>query len=209
MSKPDLMGLAQQERAALLDLLRDLSDDQWDQPSLCSGWTVRDVAVHVVSYDELSTTALARTMVAGGLSPTRANDVALRRYAELEPDQVVDLVARCQTPRGLTAGLGGGIAVTDGTIHHQDIRRALRLPRQIPEEQLVAVLDFSLKAPTLPARANAKGLRLVATDLDWSHGSGAEVTGPGEALLMTIAGRAHALGDLSGEGLDTLRARLT
>ena len=58
MSRPDLMGLAEQERASLLDLLSGLTDEQWAAPSLCSRWTVRDVAVHVVSYDELSKPAL-------------------------------------------------------------------------------------------------------------------------------------------------------
>jgi uncharacterized protein (TIGR03083 family) len=121
---------------------------------------------------------------------------------------VVDLVARCQEPRGLTAGFGGGIALCDGTIHHQDIRRALHLHRAIGEQQLRAVLDFAQTAPTLPVRKNSRGLRLVATDVDWTSGSGPEVTGPGEAILMATAGRYQALADLSGEGLATLRRRL-
>jgi uncharacterized protein (TIGR03083 family) len=54
MSKPDLMTLAEEERTDLLALLHSLSDEQWNAPSLCTQWRVRDVATHIVSYDELS-----------------------------------------------------------------------------------------------------------------------------------------------------------
>ena len=54
----------------------------------------------------------------------------------------------------------------------------------------------------------AHGLRLRATDVDWGHGEGPEVAGPGEAILMSLAGRAVALDDLCGAGLDELATRL-
>ena len=210
MAKPDLMACAVEERSELLELLRGLTEAQWESPSLCSRWRVRDVAAHVVSYDELSAAALAATFLRGGLRIDTVNDVALGRYADLVPQGIVALVARCLRPRGLTAGLGGGIAMTDGTIHHQDIRRALGLPRTIPPRRIQAVLDFALRAPTLPARKNAAGLRLVATDIDWSRTSGAGlvVTGPAEALLMSVAGRLQALDELEGPGRATLSARV-
>lgn len=208
MTTADLMALAEQERAELLALLRGLTADQWQAPSLCAEWSVCDVATHIVSYEELSTPGLVATFLRGGLRVSAVNDVALKRYSTLGPGDVVDLVARNLRPRGLTSGFSGGIALTDGTIHQQDIRRALGLPRTIEQTRLVQVLDFSLKAPTLPARRNAKGLRLAATDVDWATGDGPEVRGPGEALLMAVAGRPVALDDLAGPGLETLRRRV-
>lgn len=208
MTKPDLMPMAEQERAALLSLARTLTPEQWDAPSLCAGWRVRDVAAHVVSYDELSTLGTVGTFLRGGLRTGRVNDLALDRYRYLSTSELVDLLARTQKPRGLPTGFRGGIALTDGTIHHQDIRRALGLARTIPADQLVAVLDFSLTAPTLPSKGNRRGLQLVATDLDWSNGEGPEVAGPAEALLMAMAGRSHAIADLHGEGLSVLSQRV-
>lgn len=208
MSNSDLMCLAQEERANILALLQQLAPEQWATRSLCSAWTVRDVAVHIVSYDELSHLGLVGTFLRGGPSVTKVNEVALRKYADLDPAGVIDLVGRTQRPRGLTAGFGGGIALTDGTIHHQDIRRALSRPRTIPPSRLTRVLDFALGAPTLPAKKNAKGLKLVATDLDWIHGDGQAVEGPAEALLMAVAGRPDALADLAGDGLPTLNNRV-
>ena len=208
MSKPDLMPLAEEERADLLALLKELTPAQWDAQSLCTHWRVRDVATHIVSYDELSVPATVATFFRGGLRTGKVNDVALARYRDLDHDGIIDLVARNLHPRGLPSGFKGGIALTDGTIHHQDIRRALGLPRTIPEHRLVPALTFSLGAPTLPTKGNAKGLKLVATDVDWAAGDGPEVTGRGEALLMAAAGRAHALDDLSGDGLPTLEKRV-
>lgn len=205
MTRPDLMPLAEAERADLLALLQGLTATQWQAPSLCSGWSVKDVATHIASYDELSKPALLGTFLRGGGNFAKVNDVALRRYESLAADEVLDLLARNLRPSGLPAAFGGGIALTDGTIHHQDIRRALGLLRTIPEDRLVPVLDFALGAPTLPAKKNAKGLKLTATDVDWTSGTGAEISGPGESLLMALAGRPHALDELSGPGLRTLR----
>lgn len=208
MSKPDLMALAEEERADLLSLLKDLTEEQWNSPSLCSQWRVRDVATHVVSYDELSTPSLVGTFLRGRLSTGQVNAVALQRYRDLMPDAIIDLLARNLRPSGLPACFGGGIALTDGTIHQQDIRRALDLPRAIPAHRLVRVLDFALGAPTLPTKKNAIGLTLLAVDTPWTTGDGPQISGPGEALLMALAGRQDALKELSGPGLPTLRHRL-
>lgn len=208
MTSPDLRPLAAEERSALLDLLRSLTPQQWETPSLCEGWSVREVAVHTVSFDALTWAQTARAFLDGRFRPGRINDAVLERYRGHRPEEVVGLLEEHLYPRGFSAGFRGGIALTDGLIHHQDIRRVLGLPRTIPEERLRPALDFAFRAPPIPAKANATGLRLVADDLDWSRGAGPEVTGPAEALLMAVTGRPDALGELGGPGLATLRARV-
>ena len=52
------------------------------------------------------------------------------------------------------------------------------------------------------AKKRVAGLRLVATDVDWSHGSGPEVSGPGEAILLAASGRPAGLAELDGAGVD-------
>jgi uncharacterized protein (TIGR03083 family) len=100
------------------------------------------------------------------------------------------------------------IALVDGTIHHQDIRRPLGQPRTIPAERLQRVLEAVPSNPRLGAGRRIRGLRLHATDIDWSHGNGPEVAGPGEALLMAITGRRSVVDELTGPGQPTLAARL-
>ena len=77
-------------------------------------------------------------------------------------------------------------------------------PTHETKAALAAALDFARYAPTIRGAWRARGVRLVATDLDWTHGKGPEVRGSGEALLMVMAGRRDALDDLTGPGKATL-----
>lgn len=206
-ARPDFMTMAVAERGEIADLVASLTADQWRAPSLCAGWTVRDVVAHMFSYDELSTLELVSRFARGRLGVARTNAVALAAYADRTPDDLVALVRGHLRPRGLTAGFGGRIALTDGTIHHQDIRRPLGLPRTIPADRLTAVLDFAKTPPTISARRRIRGLRLAATDLPWATGDGPEVSGPGEALLMALAGR-RVVDELTGPGLPELVRRI-
>ena len=93
-------------------------------------------------------------------------------------------------------------------VHGDDIRRPLGISYAYPAACAAAVAD-SYKATNLVmgSKKRIAGVKLVATDTDWSHGDGPEATGPMMALLMVIAGRKAALADLSGDGVATLSSR--
>jgi uncharacterized protein (TIGR03083 family) len=198
------MQMACEEREDFADLLAGLSHGQWEQPSLCERWRVRDVVAHVLSYDELSRWQLVLRFAKGGLVPTRINAIGVREYARRPPEQLTELMRTCIPPRGLASGFGGMIALVDGMIHQQDIRRPLGLGRAIPPNRQQTVLELALRSPAVRGAWRARGVRLVASDLDWVHGRGPEVTGPGEALLMAIAARPDALNQLTGPGKELL-----
>lgn len=204
----DGMALARAEREDLLDLLGTLTPEQWRAPSLCAGWSVHDVVAHVLSYEELGPRQLAARFARGSFRFGRVNAVGLREYADRSPAELTDLLRRHLTPTGLTAGLGGAIALTDGLIHHQDIRRPLGLPRAVPAERVRPALRTALFAPTLLGVVRVRDVRLVATDLDWTFGRGPEVRGTAEALLMTVAGRRGIAAELSGPGRERIARRL-
>jgi hypothetical protein len=73
---------------------------------------------------------------------------------------------------------------------------------------LVPVADFVATSVIFRAKRYISGVRLVATDMEWSRGNGPEVNGSAEALVMVMAGRRRALDELSGKGLVRLRAGL-
>ncbi|NGN95274.1 maleylpyruvate isomerase family mycothiol-dependent enzyme [Nocardioides sp. KC13] len=204
----DRTSLATAERRDLADFLETLTPEQWDQPSLCRGWSVRDVVAHMISYEEVGLLGFFGRFARQGFRFGRMNQSRLEEFGTRSPEELVAYVRAHAKPSGPTAVADARIGLTDGLIHHQDIRRALGKPRQVPAERLLPVLGFAMFAPPLPAKQNAQALRLVATDLDWSRGSGEEVTGPGEALLMAVCGRADALPELSGPGLATLESRV-
>ncbi|HVQ48715.1 MAG TPA: maleylpyruvate isomerase family mycothiol-dependent enzyme [Mycobacterium sp.] len=199
--------MARDEREELAGLLDRLTPQQWDSPTLCELWSVREVAVHTVSYDELDMAGTVRRFLKGRLSSARINAICVADYADRSPEQIVAMIRANTEPHGLTAGFGGRIALTDGMIHQQDIRRSIGVPRTIESERLRTALDFARFAPTIRGAWRARGVRLVATDLDWAHGKGPEVRGSGEALLMAMAGRRAALADLDGPGKVKLAQR--
>ena len=138
----------------------------------------------MVSYDGLDRTGLLRRFAKGLL--IRANQVGVDETAHLTIDELLDVVRVHLRPCGLTAGFGGLVGLVDATIHHQDIRRPLGLPRQIPADRLARVLTAVTTNPRLEVWRRIRGVRLVATDLDWSHGKWPEVRGTGESLLMAM-----------------------
>ncbi len=202
------MQLACEERQDFVDFLDGLSAEQWEQPSLCELWRVHDVVAHVVSYEELSRWQLVRRFAKGTLLPRRINAIGVAEYAPRSPKQLTQLMRTSIPPRGLTSAFGGMIALVDGMIHQQDIRRALGLRREIPPDRLHRVLNYALTSPATRGARRTRGVRLVATDLDWAHGEGLEVTGPAEALLMAMAARPDAFNQLAGPGKELLAQRI-
>jgi len=203
----DVTAMVVQERTELADLLDSLTPEQWAAPSLCEGWSVRDVALHVVSYEEIGTLGLLSRLARTPWRPWRLNEVVLAENAGVGPADVAALVRRHVEPRGATARMGGRVGLTDGIVHQQDVRRPLGLPRTVPPERLRVALGFALTAPPLRGAWRGRGVRLVATDCDWAFGRGPEPRGPGEAVLMTMAGRRGAADDLAGRGAEVLRGR--
>ncbi len=194
-----VLGLARDERTDLADPLETLSPQQWDAPSLCEGWRVRDVVAHVVGYDGLGATGLARRFARGRFSLERVNEVGVVEQRDRDPEELVALRTHA-IPSGLPAGLCGRIALVDGLVHTQDLRRPLGLPRVVPAGRLRAALPFALVAPPIRALWPVRGVRVVATDVDWAGSAGPEARGPGEAVLMVMGGRRRVACELTGPG---------
>ena len=202
----DIRALAVEERLELAAFLETLSPEQWEEPSLCTGWRVRDVVTHLVSYEELRPAALLARAVSGGFQLSWMN--ALGVAEQRSPEELVAQLRRCDRPRGLTTTFGSRVALLDAVVHHQDIRRPLGMDRTVPADRLLAALRFALVAPPVGAFWRSRGLRLVATDLEWATGSGPEIRGPGEALLLAITGRRPAVDELTGPGQPKLAERV-
>lgn len=200
------LELATAERTDLADFLQTLTVEQWETPSLCERWSVRDVVAQVMSFD-VTLLDMLRRAARGRFM--RVNQVGVEELACLSTDQLLARLRAHLRPTRLATTFGGRLALLDLTVHHQDIRRPLSRPRQIPEQRLRCVLADSVHSPELPGWHLARGLRLTPTDLNWSHGSGPELIGPAEAVLMAVAGRRSAVNELTGPGQPILARRLT
>jgi len=199
------------ERRGLADLLSGLTVEQRATPSLCSAWTVQDVLGHLIVPLVVSLPKFVRAIVLSGGSFDRANDRLARQQAKRPFEEIVEILHRKADKRFTPPGAGPEAPLTDVLVHGLDIRWPLGLTRQIPAERLHVSLAFltTHSASGLIAGKTLDGLRFEATDVDWAHGSGPRVLGSAEALLLAITGRTSALSHLQGDGVATLRDRLS
>lgn len=197
------------ERRALAASLGQLSPDQWRADSLCEGWSVLDVAAHVISNPEIGWAQMP-AMVARNLG---------RGYNSMIFREVKRLGA-ASTPESVLADFTKHAASTrhvptttvvepliDALVHHQDIVRPLSLGHEMaPRAAAIAADRCRALSPLMGSRAVVKGTRMVATDLDWARGSGPRICGPMQELLMVCAGRSRVAVELSGDGLELVQA---
>jgi uncharacterized protein (TIGR03083 family) len=210
---PDFDRLRYEELASIGELAHGLSDAQWDHDSLCRGWRVRDVISHMTLGYTTPLLPMMAKMAKHGFNVPKASAAESVAYGSAHaPAQIVavfDTISADHVRKGIARLIKPQESLLDHIVHHQDIRRPLGLPRQVPEERLLAALGV---APGIGgfvgAKKRAAGLHLVATDVDWSHGQGPEVRGTGEAILLALTGRPVVLDELSGDGVATLRGRL-
>jgi uncharacterized protein (TIGR03083 family) len=199
------------ERLGLADLLETLSDEQWDEPSLCTGWRVRDVAAHLTLAHTGSGRAVVEVVRARGRFDAMIRDTALRRAAAPRAELVAALRAMVGSRRR-APGVSPLEPMLDALVHGQDIALPLGIDRPMP-------LDAATTAATrvwtsgwplslaFSARRRLRGVELVADDVDWAVGDGLRLEGPVAALLLVLTGRTSAVLDrLSGPGAARLRA---
>jgi uncharacterized protein (TIGR03083 family) len=206
----DAWQMTDSERAAFADLADALTPAQWDQPSLCDGWKVRDVVAHVADGADLKMGKMLLTAVKYGFRMNVMNQREAQKAGAKSTD------ALCKELRA-TVGVHkapGPMAPEDmlleTIVHEQDVRRPLGIARAYPVDEMQVALERATVQGNafLPIKKRIADVKLTATDVDWEHGEGLEVSGPGEALLMAMAGRPVALAELSGPGLDTLTQRI-
>ena len=195
------------EREQLTETLSSLSSEQWAADSWCDGWSVQQATGHVLAAAEQTPLNFYKEMIGAGFRFHVFTDRAARRLASIGPDELVRrLGARTSTtnrpPAPVMAMLG------EIVVHGQDIRRPLGLEYQPPEEALVAVANSWKNTNLLiGAKGRIAALRLRATDSDWGHGDGPEVSGPLVALVLAMTGRRGVHGDLTGDGVGILASR--
>jgi uncharacterized protein (TIGR03083 family) len=209
MANPSPWPLIHAEREALAQDLAELDDDGWATLSLCAPWTVRDVLGHMTATARMTPPKFVVKLAGSGF---RFNSMVAKDVRAQTAGTPADTLAGFRKALGATTAPPGPVEAMLGEaiIHSEDIRRPLGIKRQYPNEAVVRVADFYKGSNLIVgAKSRIAGLTLTAADAQWSSGSGPGVTGPVHSLVMAMTGRAAALDDLSGDGLQTLRSRLT
>ncbi|MGB8858206.1 MAG: maleylpyruvate isomerase family mycothiol-dependent enzyme [Ilumatobacteraceae bacterium] len=203
----NLMPMIHAERQSLADDLQGLSSEQWMHATWCEKWSVQDLVGHLVAAANITAPHFFAGFVRTGFSFNKFVEGDLRQYAAGKPAEVLQrfqgIITSTRKPPGPAY-----VALGEVMVHGEDIRRPLGLVGAHPAEHLVTLADMYRKTGgPLRGKARSAGLKMAATDTEWSSGDGPEVSGPTMSLILAMVGRKGALSDLSGPGLDTLRTR--
>jgi uncharacterized protein (TIGR03083 family) len=188
--------------------------EEWSLPSLCYGWSNHDVLAHLVVGYGVGPGVVASEMLRHSGSFDRANAALARSLATTRnPGELLDDFGRLtRRPRGLGRYFPPRLLLGDHITHALDILFALNREPAIPVCALVAVLNTQVAVPNpfVPAFRNSRGLRLIATDADWTHGErGPIVRGRAADLVSVLGNRPAMLARLGGDGVEVLASRVS
>ena len=194
-------------RLQIADLLDTLSAEEWEAQSLCTQWRVRDVAGHVALVPTITTWQLLGVAPRAGFNVHRMNTLMAQRAGSAPTQAIVTKLRQHAGDRTTARVLNVADSLFDAVVHSQDIARPLGRELAIPVDFTRAGLD-RVWAMGWPFNAPKKlaGLRLTASDTDWTVGTGPEISGSAIALLLLLTGRsAAAIDELDGIGVSRLR----
>ncbi|MEU8120480.1 maleylpyruvate isomerase family mycothiol-dependent enzyme [Spirillospora sp. NPDC049024] len=201
----DVWPMVHAERAALIEDLSHLDAEQWEEPSLCDGWTVHDVVAHLVDTARTTRLGFVVRLAQARFDFHRQNAQGVERERGASPQETLERLRRV-APRRSTPPAPLDSRLVEEVVHGEDIRRPLGLVHSYPSEAVVRAVR--LQARTSASFGGAKELtariRLTATDADLSIGDGLEVSGTALSLLLAISGRQAALDELAGSGVSAL-----
>ena len=192
----ELKDLVRTERLAFIDLLKTLTEDQWRTPSLCSAWTVENVAAHLAWAPVAGPLEMGLAALRAGFRTNRLiADSAVRWTARGRP-AILDQLRRNVESDAKPLGMPRVAALTDAVVHGLDVRIPLGLHRDVDPEAFRLIADWTVSSRwpmTIPVGGNVRkrlrGTRLVATDADWAWGEGAELHERADRILLRLLGR--------------------
>jgi uncharacterized protein (TIGR03083 family) len=181
-----------EQRADLADFLDTLTSQQWETASLCAGWTVRDVAAHITH----STTSWGRIGWEGVRSGFRFN-TAVKRMARQDhrsPPEITAAMRGMVGCRRRPPGAAVADPLMDTMVHGQDIAVPLGIERKMPIPAAVVAAErvWTMGFP-FNARKRFPNTKFTSTDAEFSVGTGEEVRGQIQDIVMTLSGRSVGL----------------
>lgn len=190
MDNDQLWSTIHQERGRLLRLLRSLDPAEWDRPSLCAGWRVREVAAHTISSSGYSVPAMVVGVIRARGDFDRLMDRLAREQGARPVEQIMARYERQATSRRRPPGTKPQDPLVDVLVHSQDIAIPLGREHAMPIGPAREAAEFVwTRGFPYDAQRHHAGTRFVATDVDFTAGEGETVQAPIADILLTMTGR--------------------
>lgn len=184
-----------EQRANLADMLDGLEPERWSTPSLCEGWTVREVAAHITHSQLPKSTMMFELLRYGFRFNVMIHRAALRDRRS--PGELVAALRDMRGSRRRPPGTSELDPLLDVLVHTQDVAVPLGIDRPMPvDAAVVAAERVWTSGFPFNARRRLRGMELVATDADFRVGEGRRVEAPIRDILMMLTGRS-APGDIT------------
>jgi uncharacterized protein (TIGR03083 family) len=199
MTTDDLMATVAAERHAFGDVLQGLRDPDWDAPSLCAGWRVREVVAHMtMPFRYPAPRFLAELLRSRGNFARMADRIA-HRDAQVPAGVLLDGWRANEEHPWRPPGGGRKGALTHDVVHGLDITIPLGIEHPVSEPALRVVLEHATTPLSLRHFGlDLTGIRLEADDLEWAFGDGEPLRGAARHLLMVLMDRRLPPGLVSG-----------
>ncbi|MFS8100906.1 maleylpyruvate isomerase family mycothiol-dependent enzyme [Lentzea alba] len=171
-----IMKWLEVERLSVADLLEDLTDDEWQRETLCTGWTMQEMAAHLTTSTRTGWRDVLVGAVRARFDWNRMEDQKARALAaEFTRSELIAQI-RATAASSKRAPMAAPIdPLVDFLVHGQDIARPLGRVRSMPLEPAQAALEHVMRSPFWGARKRFPGG--VLPDL------------PAPDLLMLATGR--------------------
>jgi uncharacterized protein (TIGR03083 family) len=215
--KYDYKTLVRAELKNMSDFLHTLDPSEWEHQTLCEGWKVRHIVGHFVAGYSIPVPKTLWVLAKDYRFnfPKAAHEVSTSYGEKQSPTELManfDKYTQRQKHIGIATLPPMSEHFLDHLIHQWDIQVPLNKVAPVSEERRRAALDTMVRARGItglaPGRKLAQGLKLKATDLDWTFGEGPEVAGETRNLILALSGRKSGLAGLEGAGVEILRKRL-
>lgn len=212
----ELKELIRTERRALIDFLETLTPDEWATQSLCGEWTVQDVAAHLAAASSAPAGAVLGSFARAGFRVNKFNADAALRWSQRGTEPILEQLRANAANDATPIGVPPKAPLCDALVHALDIRRPLGkagIPMELESFTLAADWTADLRWPGTmliggSVRKRIEGVKLVADDLEWSHGDGPEAHGSAETILLLLYARPIGPGELTGHGAEKIYERL-
>lgn len=192
-----------EQRVELHKLLVQLSPEQWRTPSLCQGWSVQDVAAHVISAPQLGASSMIKlmpSMLRHGYNGMTLRDGQARGSAGAPA--ILEQYEEFSSIRRGPWMVNVKETLTDTLVHFQDLARPLGIEHTMPAEAAVEVAQrLERTGLMLGSHSVMRSVKMIANDVDFEAGKGEPVFGPIDELVMLRAGRTPRWEALAGAGV--------